>query len=196
MTKAFAFLASALVLGFACASGAAAETTRSRAVTVTGDNGGGFTAQSERTRDAEAGTFSADRDTTFNNGTSRAVSVDGQRTGEGTADVTRSVTGRNGETRVQTGTVQTTRTQDGRTTTGQWQGENGSATTVRDVSRQENGRTVNSATTFGDGTTRSSQAAQVRTGPGQGTVSRTTTARNGETRTRSGTYTATRRRGA
>jgi hypothetical protein len=163
-------------------------------VTVTGSNGGGFTSATTGTRDREAGTWQRDRDTTFNNGATRSVTVDGQVTGPGTADVTRTVSDRNGESHVQTGALQTTQTENGRITTGQWQGQNGSATTTRDINREDGARTVNGSVTNEAGATRTTQGVFTQTGPGEGVFNRTVTGPGGNSRTSEGAVTRTRRR--
>jgi hypothetical protein len=180
---------------FALPSAAFAEDPHAaeRQVTVSGANGGGFTATGSGSRDREAGTWQRNRDTLFNNGSTRSVTVDGQTTGPGAADVTRTVTGRNGETRTQTGAVQTTRTETGRITTGDWQGENGAFSTSREVVRQENGRTIHQSVVSENGRTRSSDTAFTRTAPGEGTFNRTVTGPGGNTRNQEGTVTRTRR---
>lgn len=134
-------------------STARARGSRSRDVTVTGQNGRQRSVETDRTRNREAGTFSRDRTTTFNDGSQRVVDVDGQRTGPGSYDVTREVTGRNGETRTQTGSFDVQRTADGRSVTGDINTQNyGQIDYQRDVTRGNGARSVNSSATFEDGT--------------------------------------------
>lgn len=77
--------------------------SRSRTVEWTGQNGRHRTTDVSRTWDRRAGVATRDRTTTFNDGSQRSVDVDRQRTSPGAYAVTRTVTGRNGETRTQTG---------------------------------------------------------------------------------------------
>lgn len=71
--------------------------------TVTGPNGGGRTTETSRARTETGSTYS--RDTTFSDGTTRAIDRTATRTGDNTAVIDRTVTGRNGDVRNQTATV-------------------------------------------------------------------------------------------
>lgn len=151
-----------------------------RDATITGPNGRQQTVSQRRQRDVAAGTASTDRTRTFSDGSSRNVNNQLERTGQGTYEVDRTVTGRNGETRTQSGQFETTRTENGRNTTGQIQTQNaGSIDYNRDVTRSENGRAVSSTATFEDGTSLS-RASQTACAQGAGcTTSATVTNRQG-----------------
>lgn len=84
--------------------------SRTRDVTVTGPNGGQRVSHDARTWSRDAGTYSRDHLTTYNDGTTRTVDVDAARTGPGQYSGTRTVTGRNGVTRTQTGVIVVERT--------------------------------------------------------------------------------------
>lgn len=88
----------------ACAQGAGCTTTGA----ITGRDGGMTTFTETRQKTADG--YAKSRDTTFKDGSTRAVDVNATKTGDGTASATRTVTGRDGETRTQTGTVAVTRT--------------------------------------------------------------------------------------
>lgn len=194
--------------------------SRVRDANVTGENGRTRSVHDERTWDRQDGAYQRDHTTTFNDGSTRNVSVDAERTGQGQYSATRDVIGRNGETRTQTGQFETQRTGDGRTTTGEIQTQNhGEVEVSRNVSHQdgvrttstaatlEDGRTITSDstrvrdgadvsyqrdTTFADGSTRSIDRERDGNGDGTGTVTRTVTGRNGQTHTQSGEYEVTR----
>jgi hypothetical protein len=134
-------------------AGARARGSRSRDVTLTGQNGRQRTIETDRTRNRAEGTFTRDRTTTFNDGSRRVVDVDGQRTSPGNYDVTREVTGRNGQTRTQTGSFEAQRTADGRSVTGDINTQNyGQIDYQRNVTHGDGARSVNSSATFEDGT--------------------------------------------
>jgi hypothetical protein len=78
---------------------------RSRDAQIVGPNGGQRTISDQRTWNRRDGTYSRDRDVTFMDGTSRTVDADASRVAPGTWDYSRTVTGRNGETRTQDGTI-------------------------------------------------------------------------------------------
>lgn len=134
----------------------------SRDVTVRGQNGGQRTVHDERSRNRRTGTATHDRTTTFNDGTTRTVEAERVRTGPGQYSATREVTGRNGETRTQSGDFTVTRTENGRVVTGDINtSHHGQIDTSREVSRENGVRSVNSQATFEDGTsiTRASQGS-------------------------------------
>lgn len=125
---------------------------RTQNTTITGPNGGQRTTQDQRTWDRRDGVYTHDRTTTFNDGSQRTVDTDVLRTGRGTYSASREVTGRNGETRVQTGDFTRTRTENGRSLTGDINTTNyGQIDYRRDVSRENGVRSVNSSATFEDG---------------------------------------------
>lgn len=135
---------------------------RTRNAQVTGPNGGQRTVEDNRTWDREAGAYSHDRNTTYADGTNRNVDTDVVRTGEGQYSATRQVTGRNGETRTQTGDFTVTQTESGRNVSGDINTTNaGQIDYNRNVSRGAGTRAVESSATFEDGTsrTRSSSTA-------------------------------------
>lgn len=76
---------------------------RTRQATAVGPHGGTSTLYDQRAWGG--GSYSHDRNRTFANGDTRTVDADAQRTAPGVWDYSRQVTGRNGETRTQTGTV-------------------------------------------------------------------------------------------
>lgn len=84
--------------------------SRVRDATVTGENGRTRSVHDERTWNRRDGTYDRDHTTTFNDGSTRNVSVDAQRTGQGEYSATRTITGRNGQIRTQTGEFEVTRT--------------------------------------------------------------------------------------
>lgn len=162
--------------------------TRTRDATMTGANGRQRNVHDERTRGDN--TYTHDRVTTYNDGSQRTVDTDVLRTGQGEYSASREVTGRNGETRVQTGEFERTRTENGHTLTGDINTTNhGQIDYQRDVSREDGVRSVNSSATFEDGTaiTRSSSGSCA---DGSCSSSGVVTARNGnqttwdQTRTR------------
>jgi hypothetical protein len=157
--------------------------TRTRDVTVQGQNGGQRTIHDERSRDRQAGVATHDRTTTFNDGSTRTVEAERLRTGQGEYSVSREVTGRNGETRVQTGDFGVTRTENGRTVTGDINTTNaGQIDYTRNVSRNDGTRSVNSSAVFEDGTsiTRQSQGSCAN---GACASNGSVTGRNGQTTT-------------
>lgn len=77
---------------------------RDRNAVFTGPNGRQRTVQDNRTWDAQAGTYDRDHTVTYADGKTRTVDVDVQRTAPGQYAFERDVTGRNGQTRTQTGT--------------------------------------------------------------------------------------------
>ncbi len=136
--------------------------SRTRNTTITGPNGGQRTTQNQRTWDRSDGVYTHNRTTTFNDGPQRTVETDVLRTGPGTFSASREVTGRNGETRVQTGEFTRTRTEDGRTLTGDINTpHHGQIDYTRSVTHENGGRSVNSSAVFEDGSaiTRSSSAS-------------------------------------
>jgi hypothetical protein len=191
---------------------------RDRTATVTGPNGG--SRHVEDSRRWGDGLRTHDRTATFNDGSQRTVESEVLRTGDGTYSGARQVTGRNGDTRVQTGDFTVNRTDNGRVITGDINTSNaGQIDYTREITRSDGVRSVDAAATFEDGSTlsRSSDRARtengatysndvtfrdgstrsvdtVRTGNGDGTgiIERTVTGRNGETRTQTGAYEVTR----
>lgn len=81
----------------------------SRNAVITGPNGGQRTVSDQRAWNRQAGTYSHNRRVTFADGTSRTVDADARRTAPGQWEYSRTVTGRNGQTRTQTGTYVITR---------------------------------------------------------------------------------------
>jgi hypothetical protein len=75
---------------------------------VTNRQGAATTWEQTRARTDTGATLS--RDTTFADGTTRAVDAERVGNGDGTGTLSRTVTGRDGETRTQTGTYEVTRT--------------------------------------------------------------------------------------
>lgn len=126
---------------------------RSRDTTVTGANGRTRSTQDDRAWSRENGTYTHDRTTTYNDGSQRSVDTDVLRTGEGTYSASREVTGRNGETRIQTGEFTATQTETGRAISGAINTTHaGQVDYQRDVSREDGVRSVNASATFEDGT--------------------------------------------
>lgn len=78
---------------------------RSRDAQITGPNGGQRTVSDQRTWSRRDGTYAHDRDVSFADGTSRTVDADANRVAPGTWDYSRTVTGRNGQTRTQDGEI-------------------------------------------------------------------------------------------
>lgn len=127
--------------------------SRSRESSSTGANGRTRSTQDDRSWNREAGTYTHDRTTTYANGTQRSVDTDVLRTGEGTYSASREITGRNGETRIQTGDFTRTQTENGHSVTGDINTSHaGQIDYQRDVTRQDGVRNVNSSATFQDGT--------------------------------------------
>jgi hypothetical protein len=191
---------------------------RDRSATVTGPNGGSRSV--EDSRNWGEGAYTHDRTTTFNDGSQRHVESEVLRTGEGTFSGTREVTGRNGETRTQTGDFSVERGENGRVVTGAINTTNGgqidyareftrgdgvrsvdatatfedgsSISRSSDRTRTENGATFSNDVTFRDGSTRSVDTIRTGNGDGTGVIDRTVTRRNGNTRTQTGAYEVTR----
>lgn len=188
----FAALAAACAL--ALAAGAASEAdarTRTRNVTITGQNGAQRTIQDQRTRTQGARTH--DRTTTYRDGSSRSVNSQAERTGDNTFSANRTVTGRNGQTRSQSGDFSVNRTDSGRTIQGEIATSNhGQVDYSREVSRNDGVRSVSSQATFEDGTS-ISRASQGGCADGVCGASGTVTGRGGgvtaweQTRTRTET---------
>ena len=135
---------------------------RSRTVQWTGAHGNHRTTETSRTWNRRQGVATRDRTTTFNDGSQRTVDVDRQRTAPGAYSVSREVTGRNGDTRTQTGDFTVSRDADGRSVIGDISTSNhGQIDYARDVSRQNGVRSVNSSATFEDNSsiTRSSSGS-------------------------------------
>jgi hypothetical protein len=152
-------------------------------VTITGENGRQRTIHDERSRDRQAGVATHDRTTTFNDGSTRTVEAERLRTGQGQYSASREVTGRNGETRVQTGDFNVTRTENGRTVTGDINTTNaGQIDYTRNVSRDEGTRSVNSSAVFEDGTSIARQS-QGSCANGSCASNGSVTGRNGQTTT-------------
>jgi hypothetical protein len=125
---------------------------RTRERSVTGPNGGETSVRDERRWDREEGAYSRDRVRTFPNGDTRSVEVDAQQTGAGAWSAQREVTGRNGQTRTQSGEFTGARTEDGRVVTGDIQTQNhGQVDYQREVTRENGTRSVNASATFEDG---------------------------------------------
>ena len=78
---------------------------RSRDAVITGPNGGQRTVSDRRTWSMRNGAYSHDRRVTFADGTSRTLDADARRVAPGTWDYSRTVTGRNGDTRTVEGTI-------------------------------------------------------------------------------------------
>lgn len=163
---------------------------RARETHWTGENGRTRDVRAQRSHDREAGTASRERDVTYNDGSTRSVDANAQRTAPGEYSATREVTGRNGETRTQTGDFSVTQTENGRHVDGDISTTNaGNIDYSRDVTHQDGVRSVNSSATFEDGTsvTRSSSAS---CGDGSCSSNGVVTGRNGasaewdQTRTR------------
>jgi hypothetical protein len=191
---------------------------RERSATVTGPNGGSRHVEDNRTWGD--GVRTHDRTTTFNDGSQRTVESELLHTGEGTYSGSRQVTGRNGDTRVQTGDFTVNRTDNGRVITGDINTTNaGQIDYTREVTRGDGVRSVDATATFEDGTSISRSSDRVRTdngaaysndvtfrdgstrsvdtvrtgnGDGTGVIERTVTGRNGDTRTQTGEYEITR----
>lgn len=152
---------------------------RTRDATITGPNGGQRTVQDERQWNRQDGVYTRDRTTTFADGTQRTLDTDVLRTGEGTFSASREVTGRNGETRIQTGDFTRTQTENGRTLTGDINTTNhGQIDYERSVSREDGVRSVNSSATFEDGTS-ISRASTASCSDGTCTSQGVVTNRNG-----------------
>lgn len=155
--------------------------TRTRDVTIQGQNGAQRTINDERSRNRQTGVATHDRTTTFNDGSTRTVEAERLRTGQGEYSVSREVTGRNGETRVQTDDFSVARTENGRTITGDINTtNNGQIDYTRNVSRQDGVRSVNSSAVFEDGTS-INRASQGSCANGSCSSTGAVTGRNGQT---------------
>lgn len=155
---------------------------RVRDRSVTGPNGRETSVHDERRWNREEGTYNHDRERTFANGDTRSVDVDAQRTGEGEWTAQRQVTGRNGETRMQTGTFTGERTENGRIVTGDIQTQNhGQVDYQREVTRENGTRSVTSSATFEDGTQISRSSSGACDGAGHCESQGAITNRQGET---------------
>lgn len=134
--------------------------SRTRDTTITGANGRQRSAHDERTWNREEGTYSRDHVTTYGDGSQRSVDVDGVRTGQGQYSVDRSVTGRNGETRTQSGDFSVERGDGVRTVTGDINtSNNGQIDYQRTVTHDQGSRSVNASATFEDGTSITRQSS-------------------------------------
>lgn len=165
---------------------------RNRDATITGANGRQRTVEDARTWDRRAGTYSHDREVTHADGTTRTVDVDAQRTAPGQYSVERAVTGRNGETRSQSGDFSVLRTENGRSVTGDINTQNhGQIDYSREVSHENGVRSADASATFEDGTS-ISRASTASCGGGSCSSTGTITNRKGgettwrHTRTRDG----------
>jgi len=78
---------------------------RSRDAQITGPHGGQRTVSDQRTWSRRDGAYTHDRQVTFADGTSRTVDADAHRVSRGVWDYSRTVNGRNGETRTQDGRI-------------------------------------------------------------------------------------------
>ncbi|MBL8543673.1 MAG: hypothetical protein JNJ63_07660 [Hyphomonadaceae bacterium] len=154
--------------------------TRTRDAAVTGANGRQRSVHDERSVDRANDSYTHDRVTTYNDGSQRSVEVDVLHTGEGQYSASREVTGRNGETRVQTGDFTRTQTENGHSLSGDTNTSNrGQIDYQRDVTHADGARSVNSSATFEDGTaiTRASSGSCAN---GSCTSSGVVTGRNGD----------------
>ncbi|MBI1185772.1 MAG: hypothetical protein GC206_00265 [Alphaproteobacteria bacterium] len=157
---------------------------RTRERSVIGPNGGETSVRDARRWNAQEGTYNRDRQRTFANGDTRSVDVDAQRTAPGEWTAQRQVTGRNGETRMQTGDFAGARTENGRVVTGDIQTQNhGQVDYQREVTRENGARTVTSSATFEDGTQVSRTAAGACDGAGNCVRDSAVTNRQGGTTT-------------
>jgi hypothetical protein len=178
---------------------------RTAEISVTGPNGQVRTQENIATRDRVDGTSSTSRTTTFADGQTRSVNGTAVKTDNGADDLSRTVTGRAGETRTQTGTAQATKTETGRTVSGELNGPAGQSTFNRTVSHEDGVRTVDQNSTGPRGATASTsrvidrktgnfESNRTQTGPNGATrTTRTTGVRNGDTVT--GQRTVTRPNG-
>jgi hypothetical protein len=89
-------------------SGACANGTCASSGVITNRNGGETSWQQSRTRTENGATH--ERDVTFADGATRSVDAERIGNGDGTGVITRTVTGRDGATRTQTGAYEITRT--------------------------------------------------------------------------------------
>ncbi|MES1203206.1 MAG: hypothetical protein ABUS57_17350, partial [Pseudomonadota bacterium] len=164
---------------------------RSRSTTVTGPNGGQVSGARSTAIDREAGTLDRAKDQTFRDGSTRNVDLGVTKTGDGQFTSERTITGRNGETRTQTGDFAVAKTADGRTVTGDINTPNaGQIDYSKTVARTENGRSVNAVSTFEDGTTRT-RASSTACADGTCATEGALTRRNGNELTRAATRTKT-----
>lgn len=164
---------------------------RNRESQVTGPNGRTRTVEDERRWSRENSAYSRDRTVTGAGGAERTVVVDAMRTGEGQYSVSREVTGRNGETRMQSGDFTRARTENGVSVSG------GIATThqgqvqyQRDVTRGNGQRSAVTSTTYEDGASRTRATDRVCADQSCTTSSALAT-RQGRTRTSEHTRTRT-----
>lgn len=132
------------------------QTTRepgalNRSTTISGANGKSTTLDQSRQRDRAAGTASANRTRVFGDGTTRQVDKSAQRGEPGQVSGTRTVTGRDGQIRSQSGSVATTRTENGFTRNAIVETERGAASSSVDVARTDTGFTRSQTTTGPDG---------------------------------------------
>jgi hypothetical protein len=141
--------AALLLLPLGAALDSADARTRRGNATVTTERG---TVQRQTTTTRTRGSRSRDTVTTGPNGAQRSVSTDVDRTAPGEFSMSREVTGRNGETRTQTGDFTRTSTETGHSLTGDINTtHNGQIDYQRDVSHENGARSVNSSATFEDG---------------------------------------------
>ena len=117
---------------------------RSAHTSISGENG--RTRDVWRSRDIDPGARSRSSDVTFSDGATRSVDRTATRTAPGEWTVEREVTGRNGETRTQTGSANVTHTDQGRTVNGSLTGPLGDSSFERSVSHEDGVRTVTGAT--------------------------------------------------
>ena len=80
---------------------------RERDTTWTGENGRTRTTDVTRTHDGNDASYN--RDTTFADGTSRSIDRERDGNGDGTGEITRTITDRQGDTRTQTGSYEVSR---------------------------------------------------------------------------------------
>jgi hypothetical protein len=111
---------------------------RERTAKIVGARGG----QATVSRSMNRGERSVSRDVALPSGATRSVDRNAVRTGDGQWSVDREVTGRNGETRTQTGAATVARTENGRTVSGALVGANGQSTFNRTVSTEDGVRSV------------------------------------------------------
>ncbi|MBN8608555.1 MAG: hypothetical protein J0L81_16690 [Caulobacterales bacterium] len=171
--------------GAAATQRGAAETTRERGqrardTNITGPNGRTRATHDDRAWSRESGTYTHDRTTRYANGDQRSVDTDVLRTGEGAYSASREVTGRNGETRVQTGDFTRTQTENGHSVSGDINTTHaGQIDYQRDVTREDGVRSVNSSATFEDGAS-INRASSASCANGSCASSGVVTARNGD----------------
>ena len=155
---------------------------RTRDASVSGPNGRQSSVHDDRAWSRAEGTYSHDRQRSYANGDTRSVETDAQRTAPGEWSAERSVVGRNGETRTQSGDFSAARTETGRVVNGDIQTSNaGQVDYQREVSHGPDGRSVTSTATFEDGTSVSRQSSGSCDGDGQCARSTALTNRAGAT---------------